>query len=380
MSTDKIIFEKSDGHFTDRWNKVTVWKASGGPGHLSAFIYQCRLNVDIDGSPITYGWDNPALKNSLGGPNLQKNLRPLESWHTGAKGVSMSYSQKAGLGNACGDPGDGTKGWRNFFNVGDGNFYWAGVVAVSKEFAAANRLVIDDRPELEALLSGYKKPKVQRGKGFFPVVQQPGAPNPGYYVSSTSTKTDASLAAWDANRYVDGSTVPYAVWANEWRKLHLNGKSLQLGDFGLVIRPDTGAHTGYLYGDSGTADKVGESSLKLNNVLSGNNSPLCTFIAFPGSGDGPVVGRNPEGKIRSKVMHQTLKLGLASNADELPTRLAMGDMSLPNNTPMSAENARRAGNISKALAAWGLLSLAGDVLDMAAQGVSRGLSAAVRSL
>src|SRR5262249_41953263 len=154
---------------------------------------------------------NPAEKNSLGDPNLQKNLHPLESWHAGAKGVSASRSQKVGLGNACGDPGDGSKGWKNFLN-GNHNFYWAGVYAVTKQAAAAHKLVIDDRPELEASRSGYQKPSVALGHGYYPVVQPKGAPAPGYYVSSTSTFTDKSLPLWDANRYVDGSKVPYAVW------------------------------------------------------------------------------------------------------------------------------------------------------------------------
>lgn len=98
----------------------------------------CRLNLDLDGASNSYGYDNP---NSA----LQKNLKPLESWHTGWKGVSTATSQKVGLGNACGDPGDGTKGWKNFL-AGNRNFYWAGIKAVTKQ--QAHGLLIDDRAEL----------------------------------------------------------------------------------------------------------------------------------------------------------------------------------------------------------------------------------------
>jgi hypothetical protein len=41
----------------------------------------CRLNLDIDGAPTTYGYDNPAKENSRGEPNRQKSLAPLEAWH-----------------------------------------------------------------------------------------------------------------------------------------------------------------------------------------------------------------------------------------------------------------------------------------------------------
>ncbi|HXR39569.1 MAG TPA: hypothetical protein VN776_10775 [Terracidiphilus sp.] len=150
MATNQIQFKEIKGHFEDRFGKVKVFQITGGALNFAAFIYQCRLNMDIDGAPTTYGWDNPAEKNSLGEPNLQKNLHPLESWHPGAKGVSASRSQKVGLGNACGDPGDGSKGWQNFLN-GSHNFYWAGAYAVTEQFAASHKLVIDNRPELEAL-------------------------------------------------------------------------------------------------------------------------------------------------------------------------------------------------------------------------------------
>ena len=73
----------------------------------------------------------------------------------------------------------------------------------------------------------------------------------------------------------------------------------------MAIRNSTGANTGYIYGDGGTAHKVGESSQKLNQVLAPDgSSPLVTFIAFPGSGSGREVGKSPETKIGPMVLLQ----------------------------------------------------------------------------
>jgi hypothetical protein len=59
------------------------------------------------------------------------------------------------------------------------------------------------------------------------------------------------------------------VWANNWSYIGLGGHKLRLGDFGLAINNNTGASIGYVYGDSGTTDKVGESSQKLHKALGG---------------------------------------------------------------------------------------------------------------
>ena len=67
---DKLTFKKIGGSFSDRYHPVTVWEVSGGPGNFSAFVYQCRLNLDIDGTPVTYGLNNPAEKNSSSGVQL----------------------------------------------------------------------------------------------------------------------------------------------------------------------------------------------------------------------------------------------------------------------------------------------------------------------
>ena len=148
--TDTLSFTQTAGHFADRYNKVSVFHISGGRNGFAAFVYMCRLNLDLDGSLNTYGYDNPAKD------SVQKKLIPLESWHRGRKGVSNATSERVGLGNACGDPGDGSKGWQNFLK-GTRNFYWAGIKAVSKQQNLTLKLLIDDRPELEAGLDTYAR-------------------------------------------------------------------------------------------------------------------------------------------------------------------------------------------------------------------------------
>lgn len=341
---DKLIFNKTGGHFADRYSKVSVFQVSGGRNGFAAFVYMCRLNLDLDGAPNTYGYDNPAKG------SLQKNLAPLESWHKGAKGVSNATSEKVGLGNACGDPNDGSKGWQNFLN-GTRNFYWAGIKAVSKQQNLTLKLPIDDRPELEAGLETYArdgKPKLKPiGSGFFPVLQA----DTGYYISGTSVVGDGTLSPFDANRYLNSTVVPYAVWATHWNRLYIVGKRVQQGDFGLAIENSTGANMGFVYGDSGTPNKVGECSQKLHNAL-GRGAGLVTFIAFPGSGPGQQLGPSPEALIPIKVLTNTLKLH--TNAAELAARLAMGpELPMPKKTAdMSPQQARLFNNFMSALSNW----------------------------
>lgn len=311
---DKLSFQKTHGHFADRFSDVPVFEVTGGRNHFAAFVYMCRLNLDLDGASNTYGYDNPAKG------SIQQHLAPLESWHTGRKGVSTARSQKVGLGNACGDPGDGSKGWKNFLD-GNRNFYWAGVKALTKADAAALKLKIDDRPELEAGLGArarHGKPQLMPvGSGYFPVVN----PDTGYYISGTSVVADGSASVYNAKRYLDSGVVPYAVWANNWKTIKIGGKTVQQGDFGLAIENHTGASIAYVYGDSGTQNKVGECSQKLHSTL-GRGAGVVTFIAFPGSGSGATLGSNPHVTIPFKVLRHTLKLH--TNASDLAARLAMG--------------------------------------------------------
>lgn len=361
---DRLTFRRISGPFADRYKSVAVWEVSGGPGGFLAFVYQCSLNLDIDGSPTTYGWDNPAKLDSKGQPNLQKTLEPLENWHKGWKGVSRETSQLVGLGNACGNPGDNTVGWKNWAYEKNRKFYWAGVKAVTKAQAKALKLVIDDRPELEAGLDQnyreyFKKFKklpdlLPKGSGYFPVVQEEGGPAKGYYVSTTSVVTDGKGSLYDPNTYLDAAKVPYAVWAGAWLNIAAGGKKLSQGDYGIAIRTTTGANTGFLYGDSGTDVKVGECSQKMHSTLGGEGS-LVSFIAFPGSGTGKIVGKNPETHIRERVTTRSAALGVirpGSVGSDLALFLATGIINPTKPVTLPSQQARQYNNAYAALVNW----------------------------
>ena len=350
-TVEKLTVKKSNGKFADRFSNVSVFEVSGGRHKFAAFVYMCRLNLDLDGASNTYGYNNPEKG------SVQKNLAPLESWHKGWKGVSTSVSQKAGLGNACGDPNDGSKGWKNFL-ARNRNFYWVGIKAVTKQQALTLKLLIDERPELEAGLETYArdgKPQLKPvGSGYFPVVN----PDTGYYISGTSVVADGSASVYSSKRYLDSGVVPYAVWANHWGNISVGGKKVRQGDFGLAIENNTGASIGFVYGDSGTPHKVGECSQKLHSTL-GRGHGLVTFMAFPGSGSGTMVhghysasplGPHPHLLINFKVLRHTLKLH--TNAAELAERLSMGrELSAPAGTP-SPDQARLYKNFMSALSTW----------------------------
>lgn len=178
-------------------------------------------------------------------------------------------------------------------------------------------------------------------------------PDTGYYISGTSVVGDASLSAYDANRYLDSTVVPYAVWATHWNTINIGGRKVRQGDFGLAIENATGANMAYVYGDSGTPNKVGECSQKLHNAL-GRGAGLVTFIAFPCSGSGPQLGPSAQALIPMKVLSNTLKLH--TNADDLAARLAMGrDLPTPRKTAdMSPAQRHLYENFLSALSAWTL--------------------------
>jgi hypothetical protein len=327
---------KAKGEFKDRYQKVNVYQVSNGLG-FNAYVYMCRLNLDLDGAPTTYGYDNPAKD------SVQKNLKPLESWHKGWKGVSNATSQKVGLGNAAGDPGDGSKGWQNFLN-GNRIFYWVGIRSARKTDKLDSSVLLDDRAELEAgLRENAKNGKpvvVAKGQGWYPLVQK----STGYYISTTSVHADDS--AMDSSHYLDSTVVPYAVWANHWDAL-----GVSQGDFGLAIENATGANLAYVYGDSGTRDKVGECSQKIHDSL-GKGAGHVTFIAFPGSGAGPkaALGAHPEILIPFKVLAKMSKL--QKSKEELARHLAMGrDLGYPK-LHVAAAQSPAVDTFLSALSAW----------------------------
>jgi hypothetical protein len=349
---EALKFRLASEGFADCFSSVSVHEVSGNG--FSAFVYKCKLNLDLDGSRYSYGYYNP----SGGVCDLQRKLDPLESWHKGWKGVSTARSQKVGLGNAAGHPGDGTKGHENFL-AGNRKFYWVGIMALRKKDAGSH--LLDERPELEAGLDqnyeGYFKKNgklpalLPVGSGYFPVIQMSG-PTAGYYISSTSVAVDDG-DQYDPGHYLDPEKVPYAVWANLWLNLSAGGKKVSQGDFGIAIRLASGAHTGYVYGDCGTPNKVGESSQKLHTSLSASGDTIA-FIAFPGSGRGQVMAKNPETSIRPAVLSRTTSLG--SNANDLAMFLATGRTNTHAHKELTSLQARAYNNIYAALADWTIVS------------------------
>ncbi len=359
---NKLTFHReSKVVFIDRYSHVPVFHVSGGVGDFDAFVYQCRLNLDIDGAPTTYGLDNPDN-------DEQSDLHPLENYkptlrwitkdkrghqHVHIKKLTEMERQKIGLANAAGSPGNGELGHQNF-QRGNRRFYWAGVKSLTRSQADRSGMTIDDRPELEAGLRGYVKkgrPIVLApvGEGYFPVLQTDSGPSagpaPGYYFSTTSAHTDGDNS-------LDATVVPYAVWANNWA--HTSGKHrVTIGDVGLAIVNNTGNASPFLYGDSGTQNKVGECSQKLQDALGGGDDPgLVTFIAFPKSGHGSMVGLNPEANIPFTVQ---LKLDrLADNASHLARHIVHAKDG--NGTDgMTADQTGRYEIIMKALDQWTVL-------------------------
>jgi hypothetical protein len=184
---------------------------------------------------------------------------------------------------------------------GNNTWLWAGVV--SKRHAEVPGLVMDERPFLKD------------AAGRFPVLHQPGTPDQGFYVSQSKglaynpSRPQAPLE-WDQDKYLDASAIPYAVYADQWASLGVG-----TGDYGLAIRPQNGAHTGFMFGDSGTPNKVGECSRQLVRTLSPSayNEDFVLFMVFPGTGSGDPA----PGLIRPRVRFEIAKLNQVSNAYKL---------------------------------------------------------------
>jgi hypothetical protein len=89
-----------------------------------------------------------------------------------------------------------------------------------------------------------------------PVVQQPGDPAPGFYVSTTSLE-DTSKEDSDPRRYLDATTVPYIVIPG--------GRfgQARLGHPVLVVDERTGQRVKGIVGDIGPRFKIGEASMFL---------------------------------------------------------------------------------------------------------------------
>jgi Fungal chitosanase of glycosyl hydrolase group 75 len=117
-----------------------------------------------------------------------------------------------------------------------------------------------------------------------PLVQGPGDPFPGYYISCTA------LADWtrplnDPARFVDASKIPYIVLPGEVARQ----SGARVGDFAVVVNLWNGNYSYAIFADVGT---LGEGSIALANNLGISSNARhggtwwgVLYLVFPGSGD-----------------------------------------------------------------------------------------------
>jgi hypothetical protein len=121
-----------------------------------------------------------------------------------------------------------------------------------------------------------------------PIIQGPGDPFPGYYISATAL-ADHSKALNDPARYVDASRIPFVVLPG--------GMARQIGarpgDFAIVFNQRNGKSSYAIFGDVGPFDRIGEGSMALADNLgvrsdarNGGAHRGILYLVFPGSGNG----------------------------------------------------------------------------------------------
>jgi Fungal chitosanase of glycosyl hydrolase group 75 len=117
-----------------------------------------------------------------------------------------------------------------------------------------------------------------------PLVQGPGDPFPGYYISCTAL-ADRSKLPLDPTRFVDASKIPYIVLPGDVAR----DAGARLGDFAVVLNLRSGAFTYAIFADIGT---LGEGSVALADNLGiwpdarqGGRSRGILYLVFPGSGN-----------------------------------------------------------------------------------------------
>jgi hypothetical protein len=119
-----------------------------------------------------------------------------------------------------------------------------------------------------------------------PILQGPGDPAPGYYVSTTALE-DHFYARENQKRYVDASVVPYIA-------LPATEDGPQLGDLALVLNTHTGKISPAIFAD--ISDIPGEGSIALAERLDINSDARrggtdrgVVYIVFKNSGIGAVT-------------------------------------------------------------------------------------------
>jgi hypothetical protein len=177
----------------------------------------------------------------------------------------------------------------------DDAIWWTGPLAIDAD-GAPNAYHPDGKSGLDYLANAGKPGNWYglvvdtNGK---PVVQGPGDPCPGFYVSPTSLQ-DPTKKRTDPRRYVDSTTVPYVAVARD-----LIGKA-KLGDVALVYCKATGRMSAAIVADVGPKGKYGEGSVALARALglpgsakNGGAEAGVTVVVFKASGRGwPRIARD----------------------------------------------------------------------------------------
>ena len=276
----------------DHKKTVQVWRIRHVPSGFDALAYVCSLEEDFDGAPRCYGAPTPGIFGATVNPDtaLQANIVarvPYQPPDRANARAALDY-----LGNA-------TSPHENF---GVNNDYaWVGLTALApsevrkvpnpdKKKPPINVPSLDMRRGLGARLRKNAQGDLvtgPNGEHFFPVIQGPDAPAPGFFVSTTAVARDPSLPETDQNRFFDASIIPYQAF-NGWM-LSAGGAHVNKGDFGLVIDPLTAVSSGFVLADAGAGNKAGEVSTFLLSFLGGNNERDFVFLLFPGSGNGSIL-------------------------------------------------------------------------------------------
>jgi hypothetical protein len=280
MADDKLDFKQIHTP-VDHKGTVKVTRITHRSG-FKMLAYECTLEEDFDGAPQCYGSRNTSPVDAKANPatGRQADIKERVRGSTARDDrTTLDF-----LSNAASSPAN--------FLAGNKDFAWAGLYAAPQAFATRNGFSIDRRDFLEARRRPREDkddgvfPKDQKtiplGKdepGWFPAIQGDGAPAPGFYVSGSPVYADRSLRDWNQRKYVNAQAIPFAAltpWYKRW--------AVALGDFGLAIDPETGAASGFVFGDAGYDDKVGEVSTNLLTALGGDNERSTLFLVFPGSG------------------------------------------------------------------------------------------------
>jgi len=122
-----------------------------------------------------------------------------------------------------------------------------------------------------------------------PIIQGPGDPYPGMYVSTTSL-VNSAYGVTNPLRYTNSETVPFFVLPSA--VVSLGG--IRIGDVGYVYNTQTGQGCFAIYADAGPSGKLGEGSIYLAQQIGINSNPrtggtslgIIDYIIFPYSGYG----------------------------------------------------------------------------------------------